>query len=588
MILSLIGLAHATSAFDPTSPEQVFTGQETYTQEGDVQLWSAIERHHDSGSLLKQEAFNSMTAWQDASWSPWINTCFGGGTPDSGSFLLHLAPGEASASGTPVLFVPGAGDNGSRGFITMATKMDQQGRPAYVLTFAHTHGDMFMQAEVVADAIARIKQRTGASQVDVVAHSKGGIAATLYASHHSGADWGGIAYESQGTEYRGDIRRLVLIGTPLKGVDTLYRWSGNNYAALSSETAISPASWSSYYPYTTGAPAWVTDLSDQDMLPDGQDLFPGQRQLLAVQDHPLPGELPWLGAYSLQQDWWTTYYGGFGYYSYSTGIDDAIEAGGDLIARLEQTGIDPDIEAFLLAGENPLMANGAEYIWTAIFGETWVDWATWGTDAWADLYASAIGDTLEPFGLNEDEVQGLMGGKLILGELTGPSDGVVFLDSATYDPALTARGAKVVEEKVVNLSHLDLLYASPVTGQLMIDEGNADPQEDGWQRAVGARYMDADTLGWLVEVLADPEPVDTGDTGDTGEPASTDDTGVTSDTDDSGSPADTGAEDSGGSDRPEGSTSLLSCGVTGSERGVPLGALSLALGVGLLLLRRRD
>ena len=50
--------------------------------------------------------------------------------------------------------MPGAGDNGSRGFVTLATKLDRTNRPVFALTFAHPHGDLFLQAETVADAIA--------------------------------------------------------------------------------------------------------------------------------------------------------------------------------------------------------------------------------------------------------------------------------------------------------------------------------------------------------------------------------------------------------------------------------------------------
>lgn len=533
MILALIAAVGATSAYDPASPAQVFTGPQTFTQDGSIQLWSTIERHRDPDSqLFSQESFNQGIAWQDGAFSPWINTCFGTATPPSSDFLLHIGANEATASGTPILLIPGAGDNGSRGFVTLATKMDLAGRPVYAITFAHPHGEVFMQAEAVANAIARIQARTGAAQVDLVAHSKGGIAAAVYLSHHSGADWDHPAYESRGTVYGGEVRRSVFIGTPLAGVDTLYRWSGNNYAALNSETTFSPSSWSAYYPYGTSAPAWVTDLSDQDMLSDGQDTFPGQRQILARQDHPLPGSMPWLGVYALQQDWYTTYEGGFGFYSYSQGIDAAIEDGGALLAHLQQAGVDPDVELFLLAGTNPLMPNATETLLAQVFGQAWVDLSTSGTDLWASLLADAVGNTLEPFGLAEDEVQGLAQGKLLLGEITGTSDGVVFTDSATYGSALTARGATVTQTRQANLSHLDLLYASTITGQLLIAQGEADPVEEGWKRAVGARYVDEDTLGWVQTVLADPEPVDTGepgdsrDTGDTGTPDSgTPDTG---------------------------------------------------------------
>jgi triacylglycerol lipase len=540
-------LAGATTDYDPSTPVETFTGQETFTQDGEIPLWSAIERHTDPNvQLFSQESFNQGIAWQDGEFSPWMKSCFGTGTPASSDFLLHIGPNEASASGTPILLVPGAGDNGSRGFVTLATKMDQAGRPVYAITFAHPHGDVFMQAEAVADAIARIQVRTGAAQVDVVSHSKGGIASAVYLSHHSGADWDNTAYSSHGTQYRGDVRRAVFIGTPLGGVDTLYRWSGNNYAALDADTTFAPSSWSAYYQYGTSAPAWVTDLSDQDMLADGADIFPGQRQILARQDHPLPGSMPWLGIYAVQQDWYTTYEGGYGFYSYSEGIDDAVVDGGELLAHLADNGADPSVEVFLLAGTNPLMPNATETLLAQVFGQAWVDLSTSSTDQWAALLAEAVGSTLEPFGLAEQEVQGLAQGKLLLGEITGPSDGVVFTDSATYGAALTARGSVIQETRTANLSHLDLLYASTVTGSLLIAQGNADPQEDGWMTAVGARYQSEDTLGWVQDVLADPEPADTGDSGDT---------------------ADTGLEETGGETGDTGPSDSAPSGMTSPSGG---------------------
>ena len=52
----------------------------------------------------------------------------------------------------------------------------------------------------------------------------------------------------------------------------------------------------------------------------------------------------------------------------------------------------------------------------------------------------------------------------------------------------------------MDLSHLDLLYASPVTGELLLAEAEADPVEDGWKAGLGERYIVADTLGWVERV----------------------------------------------------------------------------------------
>ncbi|HJN72965.1 MAG TPA: hypothetical protein QGF58_03425 [Myxococcota bacterium] len=552
-----IATALATTDFTGT-PVTTYTGEETFLQDGSVQLWGQIELHEDGDRLLfVQEDFNDSLEWPaDSDWAPWIHQMFGTGDPHSSNFLLHSAPLEPISEGTPILLVPGAGDNGSRGFIVMASRLDGSGRPVFVLTFAHPHGDVFMQAEIVADAIERIRQRRGVSQVDVVGHSKGAIAAAVYASNHSSASWPSSAYEQVGTEYANDIRRFVAIGAPLDGIDTAYRWPAQNWLSLESDEAFSPSSWSTYYPYTTANLYVTQDLSEQDHLSDGGDLFPGHRQLLRRQAHALPGE-SFLGPYSVQQDWYTTYEGGLGYVSWSEGIDAAIDDAGDLLAALEENGVDPEVELFVLAGENPLLHNGAEYQWIAAFGESWVDVATAGLDAWAELLAEAA-EEAGVVDIDPDELRGLVQGKLVLGEISGPSDGLVFLSSATRVETLTGRGASVGELRVVDLAHLDLLYASEITGQILIDAGEADPTEDGWMRAVGERYVEADTLGWVETVLADP---------DTDEP-DIDDTGFVEDDD----PGD-----------PDGSGRLArNCDGCASGTGA-LGAAWL----GLLVLRRR-
>ena len=506
-------VAHATDAFDPSAPAERFEGKETWTQPEDIRLWNAIERWEDrEPGLFTQEAFNSGVAWKDADYSPWIATSFGSDAPHSSQFLLHVGLHEPTAAGTPILMVPGAGDNASRGFITMATKMDRDNRPVFAMTFAHPHGDVFQQAEAVADAIEVIKVRTGAEQVDVVAHSKGGIATTIYASNHGGADWGRDDYHTHGTLYRGDIRRMVLVAVPLGGVDTTFRYSGLNFYSLDSDAAVAPTSWSTYYPNTTAVPAISDDLSDQDMLADGADYFPGQRQLVARWDHTydLPGSQPWLGLYALQQDWLTTYEGGFGLVSHSEGIDAVIDEGGDVIARLETVGVDPEVELYLLAGTNPIMPNGDDDLAKQFDSLS-------GLVDYEELMAEATSRGI-PMEADADELAGLDDGYLVLGELTGPSDGLVFVGSALKQSALDARGAQVVEARRANLSHIDLLYASPITGELLIEAAEDGPEEGLWARGVGKRYAEADTLGWVQDVLADPYVPDSGtDTGlDTG------------------------------------------------------------------------
>jgi hypothetical protein len=517
-LLAWVASAWATSGYDPTAPDQIFSGLETFTSDGSFQLWAAIERHVDPDrTLFGPQTFNRATAWpEDSPFTPFISTCFGSARPGSGAFLLHVGLGAPFASGTPVLLVPGAGDNASRGFVLVALDFAAQGRPVYGLTFSHPHGDVFEQAEVVADAIARIRERTGAAQVDVVSHSKGGIATAIYLSHTPAASWGAPAYESAGTPYRGDVRRAVFVGTPLDGLDTAFRWPALNYASLNADSAASPTSWSTYYPSTTGFPLLQDDLAAQDFFPGGGDLFPGQRQVLKRQSAPLPGNLAWLGAVALaQQDWYTTYEGGLGFSSESRGIDAAIEAGGGVIDRIAAQGVDPDVELFLLAGTSPLLTNGAWLLADELTqGALWLDLLRASLDVNATFLSEVTRRLLPSMQFSEADLAGLSSGNLLLGEFTAPSDGLVFVSSATHAEALTARGARVGEVREVELAHLDLLYANPLSAENLRVQAEADPVQFGWTLGLADRYEAADTVGWIRAVLADaaspPPATDTG------------------------------------------------------------------------------
>jgi pimeloyl-ACP methyl ester carboxylesterase len=494
-LLLALASAYATSGFDPQSPEAIFTGAETMDQAGTQQLWSRIDRYGDPDrTMFDQETYSDLFRWRDVEFTPHMNTLFGAAEPHSSQFLLHYSLNESTATGTPVLFVHGAGDNASRGTFGLRPEFQDADRPFYAITFAHAHGDILTQAEAVANAIEVIKFRTGAAQVDVIAHSKGGLAVTAYASKTPDLDLADDDYELVGTNYRGDIRKMLLISVPLDGIDTAYRWPASNYLGFDEDLAAAPVSWSAHYPMGTGV-WWVSqDLEFQDFLPEGGDPFPGQRQLLKRQDHPLPGSMPWLGGYALQTDWWTTYEGGFGLVSHSYGIDAAIDAGGNLVDTLAAQGVDPDIEVILLAGENPLMPSG-----DPAFEDLWDGLA--GPSMW-QLLLDSITTWVTPISATSAEVEGLSNGKLILGEVSGPSDGLLFLDSALATQNVTARGAVVSATRVVDISHTELLIASDTFGAVMQSLAGDDP-ENAWMIDRGQRYIDADTLGWVRDQLAD-------------------------------------------------------------------------------------
>lgn len=348
--------------------------------------WARIERLTSSYASFPVERMRSNGRHTD----PDIVRAFGTDTPPSRDVLLHYYKGWDKGQGTPVLLVHGTIVDATsswvepHGQLGLAPWLASKGYRVFAVTFAHRHGDNMLWAEQVANAIARIRTATGAEQVDVVAHSKGTVAARALAS--------GVL-PSWASPYRGDIRRLVLIGGPHLGLDTTFRHSIINYGLYPEKDDSrfnAPMAWSRML--VMGL--WI-DTSAQTMLRSYGDYFPGQAQMLARWDkeYPIP---------RTEQDWYTTYYGGQGFVSYSPGIDRAIADGGHFMDTLREHPLDARVQLAVLAGDRPDLAG-------------------------------------------------------IHNEHTGPSDGVVFVKSATATDDMTRGGAKLVAKEVMALNHMDLI-----------------------------------------------------------------------------------------------------------------------------------
>jgi hypothetical protein len=117
----------------------------------------------------------------------------------------------------------------------------------------------------------------------------------------------------------------------------------------------------------------------------------------------------WDGTYGLpttEQDWYTTYYGGTGFYTVGDGIDAAIQQG-SLVNAILQAGIPASVRAYLLSGD-----------------------------------------------INNIPT--------IHNEHTGPSDGVVFINSASSTQAIGTVSGNVT----VHLNHLELGWGSDAVNQV--------------------------------------------------------------------------------------------------------------------------
>ena len=123
--------------------------------------------------------------------------------------------------------------------------------------------------------------------------------------------------------------------------------------------------------------------------------FKGQAQMIARWDKEYPIN-------PTNPDWYTTYNGGQGFVSHSPGIDAVIQAGGNVIEQVKKSPVDPAIQVALLAGKRANMEG-------------------------------------------------------LLNESSGPSDGIVFVKSASAAEDVTAGGARLLDSKVLDLHHLGLV-----------------------------------------------------------------------------------------------------------------------------------
>ncbi|GAA1258318.1 hypothetical protein GCM10009665_55680 [Kitasatospora nipponensis] len=314
--------------------------------------WDHVERYLDTTTGFHQEQYPpDGRGDQDGQ----RLTFFGGvKEPFSGRFLLYSAPGwNSGAHQVPVLLVHGANDNADRAWANpgesggygcgamscpstgLMQYLSSRGYRVFAIDFAHKQGDNLMQAQEVGDAVALIRAKLGVPQVDLVGWSKGEMSTRAYVSSVKPA-WG--------RGYAGDVRKLITLGGPNGGYDYPFAHGWAHDFSIWSEcggsvNAPAPNLHMTCYGTYTAHPEFSFTPSG------GYDDFPGQRQMLARFDGTY-------GVDQTQQDWYTTYYGGQGFYTDGGGIQAAINAG-SLIAPLQQAGVPAAVRTYLLAGGTP-------------------------------------------------------------------------------------------------------------------------------------------------------------------------------------------------------------------------------------------
>ncbi|MCB0420786.1 MAG: alpha/beta hydrolase [Bdellovibrionales bacterium] len=102
----------------------------------------------------------------------------------------------------PVLLVHGVIHNRSAFFALKSEMQKWQWTNVFTINYSTWHGSLTGMIEDLAKHVQQIKKETGASQIDIVAHSLGGLVARYYMTTGKG---------------RGAIRQLITLGTAHRG-----------------------------------------------------------------------------------------------------------------------------------------------------------------------------------------------------------------------------------------------------------------------------------------------------------------------------------------------------------------------------------
>lgn len=317
-LVAAIGLSLGWSAPAMAGPTTLEATYSTGIQNG----WVRVERWRDTTTAFTQEAFPTDGRGDQSGQRA---TFFGNDpSPHSSKFLMYYAPGwNTGTKPVPVLLVHGANQdadiawadpNEAGGYgcgrascpsTGMMQSLSAAGHKVFAIGLPHKNGDGYFWSEQIADAVAIVKSRTGATQVDVIAWSKAASNARMYVSN---------VKKSWGTAYRGDVRRLVLLGSANNGIDLSFR-HGWTFSLVVYPECGGVINGPTPHDYLVCYGAWQEGAE----WTYASTYFPGSAQLLKR----------WDATYALptyEQDWYTTYNGGLGYYSSGPGIDEYLSA----------------------------------------------------------------------------------------------------------------------------------------------------------------------------------------------------------------------------------------------------------------------
>ncbi len=137
----------------------------------------------------------------------------------SGKERGYRHPKKASNQ-RPVLLVHGIVHNPSA-FYKLRKKMDEHGwQNVYTVNYSTHHGSLMKMVEILSKRVNEIIRQTGKKQIDIVAHSMGGLVARYFMTIGEG---------------RGKVKNLVTLGTPHLGTEMSIFLRGINLGSLDSD-----------------------------------------------------------------------------------------------------------------------------------------------------------------------------------------------------------------------------------------------------------------------------------------------------------------------------------------------------------------
>ncbi|MCB1030243.1 MAG: alpha/beta fold hydrolase [Acidimicrobiales bacterium] len=116
-----------------------------------------------------------------------------------------LAPAGAAPAKDPVVIVPGftTGPVIDTGYLPLKSRLQKAGYDVTLMNFPDFGlGDIRNNSARLASVVASVKSRTGASKVDIVSHSMGGLVSRYYVKSLNGAS---------------SVDSLIMMGTPNYG-----------------------------------------------------------------------------------------------------------------------------------------------------------------------------------------------------------------------------------------------------------------------------------------------------------------------------------------------------------------------------------